>query len=231
MLYLLLCSMVMLIALVSLHRNFIKMVDYVHSGEGERPNPFIPMLPMLIGGAYCAPLLALFIGVLFVDPEKGSPMNYGRGQIYFMLAGSLGLLVLGVHAAHSAWVKGKIGFWATGRLTVMFLAGFVGCASAYQHLSFFSTEEGGIANIALIREVADLSDMEQCVSALALVQFSDAGPITYRCPTTVLFNQNSQQPFAPWPDYVEGSSQKLADAITTIKDASEHGYSVDKLDQ
>jgi len=79
--------------------------------------------------------------------------------------------------------------------------------------------------------MADLGDMEQCASAMALVQFREAGPLTYRCPTTVLFNRDSQQPFAPWPDYVEGTSQKLADAIMTIKDASEHGYSVKKRDQ
>ncbi|HDU2622435.1 TPA: hypothetical protein RE968_003400 [Pseudomonas aeruginosa] len=231
MLYLILCSLAMLVAVASLHHHMLKTMDYLHDSEMARPNPLIALIPMLATSAFCAPILVLFFGDLFVDAENGSPTNNGRVQIYFLLAGSLGLLVMGLLSARSAWTTGKLSFWATGRLAVLVLAGSVGSVSAYQHLTFFSSDQDGIANVGILRELADLNDMEQCASAVALVQFRNSGPFTYRCPTTVLFNRNSQQPFAPWPDYVEGSSQKLADTILSIKDAAERGYPVNKREK
>lgn len=63
-------------------------------------------------------------------------------------------------------------------------------------------------------------------SGVALVRFRDTGPLAYRCPTSVLFNQDSQQPFTPWPDYVEGISEDLAVAVRDIKAAVEHEASL-----
>lgn len=231
MLYLTLCSLVMLVAAVSLHKHMFQMIDFVHSVEGARPNPLPALFPILSAVAFSAPVLVLFFGDLFVEPEQGQPINYGRTQIYFLLAGSLACLAMGFFAARMGWKEGKIGFWATGRLVVLLLAGIVGAIPAYQHLTFFSSDQGGVANVGILREIADLGDMERCISAVALVQFRDAGPINYRCPTALIFNRDSHQPFTPWPEYVEGTSQDLADAIMTVKDASEHGYSLQKLEK
>jgi hypothetical protein len=63
----------------------------------------------------------------------------------------------------------------------------------------------------------ELNDMKDCGAAIALVQYREAGPLAYRCPTAILINSMSGEPFTPWPDYVEGSSDQLAAAIQTIK--------------
>lgn len=64
--------------------------------------------------------------------------------------------------------------------------------------------------------------MKICTSGVALVRFRDTGPLAYRCPTSVLFKQDSQQPFTSWPDYVEGSSEDLEVAVRDIKAAVVH---------
>lgn len=73
--------------------------------------------------------------------------------------------------------------------------------------------------------------MKACASGVALVQFRDTGPLAYRCPTSVLFNQDSQQPFTLWPDYVEGRSEDLAVAVRDIKAAVEHEASLQQLER
>lgn len=231
MLYLFLSSMVMFVTVISLHKHTLTTMDSLHDSAETRPNALAPLTSIVVTGAFCAPLLALLASVLFAAPEEGVPLNHGRTQIYFLLIGSLAFLVMGLFAARAAWIEKKFGFWTAGRLTVFILAGVVGSLSAYKHLTFFSSEKDGVANVGLLREIADLNDMDQCISGIALVQFSESGPLSFRCPTTILFNRDAQQPFAPWPDYIEGKSQKLADAVKTISEAAERGHPVQAVDQ
>lgn len=226
MLYLLLCSLVMIVAMVKVSKVVLQMIQFMSTPAGARPNPVAAMIPMLVAAAYTAPVMTLYFGVLYTDVSGRIDATSGRGQIYLLLAGSLVILVTALIGARKAWSDKKLAFPASGRLVILLLAGTVGVLSAYKHLTFFSTDNDGIANVELLREEADLSDMKACSSGVALVRFRDTGPLAYRCPTSVLFNQDSQQPFTPWPDYVEGISEDLAVAVRNIKAAVEHEASL-----
>lgn len=231
MLYLILCSLVMLVGMASAGKQTLKTLEYAHNPQGSRPNPFTGMFPMLIAAAYIAPMLMLIFGEAFAVEGEGFSATEGRGQIYFVLAGSVAFLLAAIVWGQRAWAAKKLSFWSAGRIVIVLLAGIVGVMSAYKHLTFFTSNDDGIANIGLLRDLEHLDDMKDCQSAIALVKFREVGPLTYRCPTSVLFNQGSQQPFTPWPDYVEGSSQSLADVVGKVRDASERGGSLPALEK
>ncbi|MDD1011269.1 hypothetical protein M5G27_27750 [Pseudomonas shahriarae] len=231
MLYLLLCSLVMIVAMVKVHKVVLQMLEFLSTTEGARPNPAAALIPILVAAAYTAPVMTVVLGVLFTGENVRIDATSGRGQIYLLLAGSLVILVTALIGARKAWSDRKLAFWASGRLVILLLAGTVGVLSAYKHLTFFSTDNDGIANVELLRDEAELGDMKACASGVALVQFRDTGPLAYRCPTSVLFNQDSQQPFTPWPDYVEGSSEDLAVAVRDIKAAVDREASLLQLER
>nr|CEK42059.1 hypothetical protein PQBR57_0106 [Pseudomonas fluorescens SBW25] len=101
----------------------------------------------------------------------------------------------------------------------------VGAVSAISHLTFFSSWKDGIANIEFVRDDVQLKDMANCTGGVAFIQYrEDGGALHYRCPTLMMFGGYTSQPFAPWPDYVEGDSQDLA---TFIRDASRNAQKAD----
>lgn len=229
MLYLLLCSLVMIVAMAKVHKVVLHMLEFLSNAEGSRPDPAAALIPMLVAAAYTAPVMTVVLGIFYTGKSVQIDATSGRGQIYLLLAGSLVILVTALIGARKAWYGRKLAFWASGRLVILLLAATVGVLSAYKHLTFFSSDNDGIANVELLRDEAELGDMKACSSGIALVQFRDTGPLAYRCPTSVLFNQNSQQPFTPWPDYIEGSSEDLAIAVRDIKAAVEHEATVQQL--
>lgn len=231
MLYLLLCSLVMIVAMSKVHKVVLQMLEFMTTPEGARPNPVAALIPILVAAAYTAPVMTLFFGVLYTGENVRIDASSGRMQIYLLLAGSLVILVAALMGARKAWSDRKLAFWACGRLVILLLASTVGVLSAYKHLTFFSSDNDGIANVELLRDEANLGDMKECSSGVALVRFRDTGPLAYRCPTSVLFNQDSQQPFTPWPDYVEGSSEDLAVAVRDIKAAVEYEASLQQLER
>lgn len=225
MVYLLLCSLVLFIGIARMHTHMLQMLQYESSTSAPRP-----IILAGLTGIFPALAFSLPVYVLFLDGEGSWTYDHNRIVVYVVLAASLIFLAQAGLGARSVLQGKKLGFWATGRIVVLLFAGIVGSISGIKHLTFFSSSQDGFANVGMIREIADLSDMKACTSSIALVQFRDAGPITYRCPSLLMFGRDTQQPFIPWPDYVEGSSQNLADAIGIVKDAAEHERSVRKLE-
>ncbi|HGM8087200.1 TPA: hypothetical protein ACKP9S_003571 [Pseudomonas aeruginosa] len=228
MLYLLLCTFVLFIGIVKMHTHLLQMFQHEHGdGSAPRPNVFAGLSGILPALAFTLPVTMVILGVL-----GGSSwgIDMGRIVVYAVLAASLVLLVQGLLGLRKALNSRNMAFWPMGRVVVLILAAAVGSMSAVKHLAFFSSPQDGLANIGILREIADLSDMKDCKSSIALVQFRETGPLTYRCPSLLIFGHDTQQPFIPWPDYVEGSSQGLADAIELVNDSAEHGYTVKKLE-
>ncbi|HEJ2342361.1 TPA: hypothetical protein ACKQHR_001595 [Pseudomonas aeruginosa] len=228
MLYLLLCTFVLFIGIAKMHTHLFQMFEHEHgNGSAPRPNVFAGLTGIIPALAFTLPVTIVFLDVLG-NSTWGFDMY--RVVVYAVLVGSLALLAQGLLGLRQALKSRSMDFWPMGRVVVLILAGVVGSMSAGKHLAFFTSSQDGYANVGLLREIADLSDMKDCKSGIALVQFREAGPINYRCPSLLIFGSDTQQPFIPWPDYVEGASQGLADAIKLVNDSADHGYTVKKLE-
>ncbi|RUE86334.1 hypothetical protein IPC1135_29640 [Pseudomonas aeruginosa] len=211
MLYLFLCTLMLILCIAEFHRQMLGLI-----GHGHRLSPVRGIGSFLIAGAFCAPVLTLMMSILLGVESISNEQS--RITVNLLLAASLASLGLFVFDFNKAWASKSFGFWATGRLAILLMAGVVGSMSAYKHLEFFSVKDAGWVSVGTLRELVQLNDMKDCGAAIALVQYREAGPLAYRCPTTILINSMSGEPFTPWPDYVEGSSDQLAAAIQTIKD-------------
>jgi hypothetical protein len=233
MLYVFLCTFVMIIAVGFLHQHILQLADSLHSEEVRRPSTARLIGVLTMGFAFSAPMVMVLFEVALMGTAYELPQGGGTGRIYTMLAGAVLCLVGAALWALQAVKANSIGFWATGRVVVLLLAGAVGSVSAFKHLTFFSDPNGGVANMGILRDMFELGDMKDCQAGVALVQFNEtgeSGPVKYRCPTTIMFNQGSNRPFAPWPDYVEGSSKDLAEAILKVSEASEQSASIPLLE-
>ena len=213
MLYILLCSVVLLIVVIgTVARATLALVS---PGPGQRLRQMVLVLASYaVGMAYCAPLLYLFFGP---DGAPGETLGVdtARLTVYLLLAASVALLFY----IPSLWKRAadSKGFWPMGQLTLVALACFVGGKSAYDHLTFFNNDQAGWADVALMKEIGEITDMPGCTSPVAFVRFQSTGPFEYRCPGLIVFNRLSSQPFGPWPHNDNGSSQQLADVILKIK--------------
>lgn len=213
MLYILLCSVVLLIVVIGTVARAT--LGALSAKQGQRLyQPLLVLASYAVGMAYCAPLLYTFFGP---DGTPGETLGIdsGRLTVYLLLASSVALLFY----IPSLW-KGAADskrFWPMGQLTLVALACFVGGKSAYDHLTFFNNDQAGWADVALMKEIGEITDMPGCTSPVAFVRFQSAGPFEYRCPGLIVFNRLSSQPFGPWPHNDTGSSQQLADVILKIK--------------
>lgn len=213
MLYILLCSVVLLIVVIgTVARATLALVS---PSPGQRLQQMVLVLvSYAVGMAYCAPLLYLFFGPDGA-PGKTLGVDNARLTVYLLFAASVTLLFY-IPLLWKIAAKSR-GFWPMGQLTLVALACFVGGKSAYDHLTFFNNDQAGWADIALMKEIGEITDMPGCTSPVAFVRFQSSGPFEYRCPGLIVFNRLSSQPFGPWPHNDSGSSQQLADVILKIK--------------
>lgn len=86
----------------------------------------------------------------------------------------------------------------------------------------FAAGDTGFANLEALHELG-LAKSVHCTSGLIVVKWDDAARgqgVLYRCPSSVLLNQLGRAPFAPWPDYTEGRSDDLGQALQQIRATS-----------
>lgn len=233
MLYVYLCTFVMIVAICTLHQHISQLTQSLHDASTSRPGLGKPAGALLMAITFSAPMVMIVFNVLTGATADTNSTGDGTTQIYAMLAGSLMCFAAAGLWATSAIRAKSIGFWATGRIVILIMAGTVGTVSAYKHLSFFNNPNAGLASLDLMRDMFPLEDMKDCYSPVVLVQFNEkdvSAPLTYRCPTLILLNQGSDKPFSPWPGFGDGTSQDLADAVSKISEAAEQGGSIQKLD-
>jgi len=213
MLYMLLCSAVLFTVFIGTVARVMREALSTEQGK-RRYLPLFELASYAVGMAYCAPLLHTFFAPAGT-PEEILGIDSGRLTVYLLLASSVAMLFY----IPSLWKKAADSkrFWPMGQLTLIALACFVGGKSAYDHLTFFSTKQAGWANFVLLKKIGEITDMPGCTSPIAFVRYQSTGPFEYRCPGLIVFNQQSSQPFAPWPHNDNGSSQQLANLILKMK--------------
>lgn len=183
------------------------------------------LLTVVMSLCFAAPVLELMFKAFSAELGSSMGMQSNRWTVWAVLVGSGAVAVYG-YLLYGGTPKDKRGqFWPIGRSVVLSGVVIVGVMSSISHLTFFRSYQDGIANIELLRKMAPLKDLAQCNSGVAFVQFrEDDGPIKYRCPTLLMFGGETSQPFAPWPDFVDGESQELAVLIhDTIQAAQKLG--------
>ncbi|MGG2576011.1 hypothetical protein ACQYZY_28290 [Pseudomonas aeruginosa] len=217
MLYLILCLAMMALATFSQFSYITQAAQLANEPATKWRLPLEPLLLGVICLLFMAPVLSM---LLEIDAPTAFDIPTGRTSVYLL---GLGAVVCTGYASYcwqrAASAGGSV-FWPTGKVVVLSCAAVVGLVSAFQHLSFFSNDKAGWADVRVLKEIGDIQDMQACVSPIALVQFEDAAPFGYRCPESVLFNSFTSEPFVPWPDYVDGESEALGNAIIQIQSDS-----------
>lgn len=220
MLYMFLCSLVLMITIFAFFDAMASLAKWTETGEGPRPSWYVPFALAPVAFAFSAPMVFLIFQVMGGNDHQAPTDEQATWQIWAVLAGSIGCLLAAAAFGLKARTSKALSFWGAGRITILVLAAVIGSVSAFKHLTFFTSNKDGVVDIQFLKEAADISDVTGCISAMALVKIADSGAATYRCPTALLFNQGSSRPFAPWPSYEEGSSEKLNTAIHQLMDDS-----------
>ena len=214
MLYLILSLALMGLATYSQFTYLSQVMQLSNAPITKRPLPLEPLLIGVICMLFMAPVLSM---MLEIDAPASLSMSTGRSSVYLLMLGSALCAGYGVFCWRLAASAEAGSFWPTGKVVVLACAAAIGMTSALQHFAFFSSDKAGWADLRTLKEIGSIKDMEACSSSVALVQFDDAAPFEYRCPESVIFNSYTSEPFVPWPDYSDGESEGLANAIIQIQ--------------
>lgn len=217
MLYLILCLAMMMLAIFSQFSFIIQAAQLASQPITRWRLPLEPLLLGVICLLFMAPVLSM---MLEIDAPSSFDIPTGRTSVYMLGLGAVLCTGYACYCWKRAASAGSGVFWPMGKVVVLLCAAVVGMTSAFQHLSFFSNDKAGWADVRILKEIGDIKDMQSCVFPVALVQFQDAAPFGYRCPESVIFNSFTTEPFVPWPDYLDGESQGLGNAIIQIQSDS-----------
>lgn len=214
MLYMMSCLAVILAACYQMTTTFFSQVAHLSDESAPKPAFAITFLSVAMMFCFTAPLLTTFLNVFRSDAGLVAPIESSKWTVYAVLLGSAIVAVYAYLLLRKTAKELRGHFWPVGRSVVLAGVVVVGTVSSIFHLTFFRNSNDGIANIEFLRELAPLKDMANCKSGVAFIQFrEDGGPLKYRCPTLLMFGGLTSQPFAPWPDFVDGESQELASVI------------------
>ncbi|MGV6941935.1 hypothetical protein ACVALR_14105 [Stenotrophomonas maltophilia] len=162
--------------------------------------------------------VALFYGTAF-DAGKAIPAS--RSMTPAVVISSLAGLVFAGLPLATLWRdyrdSRKVSFLAVGGNIALAAAGLLVCVAGYKHVQFASGEAGW-ADIEALHELNYAADVE-CPAGVVIVSWpskSPSVPARYRCPIGFALGAHAQLPFVPWPDYQEGESLELAQALAEL---------------
>lgn len=137
--------------------------------------------------------------------------NDGDLAVYFLLAcGILSTLLFGHRLYLSAKGVGPQRGLQFGLLVWGALAGVYVVGAVADHFWFWRGHAAGVGSASGIG-----AEDVQCDLPL-LVRIEQDGAI-YRCPSLILYGDVIGQPFVPWPNYREGKSVPLKNAIARLE--------------
>ncbi|MDO1615798.1 hypothetical protein Q2314_23060 [Escherichia coli] len=199
MLYMALCSFLMIMALSEMFRTMTAIGNGRFTG-----NRFIPLALVLFTLALVSPFLVTFYTLSRpVSMDELSRMSVGA-----QWAGIVAAVLLCILYGYRAWKNGR--FWYTGAA----IASVVIAVIFANSLLFVSRADAGIVATFVLGD--DDSHDVQCDRSVLLVNYNKGTPTEWRCPTGIMFMSDSSKPFLPWPDYYSGQSQHLTAALDRL---------------
>ncbi|EOY2735197.1 hypothetical protein ACP3BQ_005252 [Klebsiella pneumoniae] len=205
MLYMALCSFMMILALSEMFRTMTALGNGSFTG-----NRYMPLAAILLSLALVSPLLVTFYTL-------GRPVSMdalSRLSVGAQWAGTAGGVLLGVLYGYRAWKQGR--FWYTGAAIASVVIAIIFANS----LLFVSRPDTGVVATFVLGN--DDSNDVQCKHWALLVHYNKGTPTEWRCPTSILFMSETSKPFLPWPDYHSGRSQHLTETLDLITDNARH---------
>ncbi|HID1991225.1 TPA: hypothetical protein ACXGLL_003452 [Escherichia coli] len=203
MLYMALCSFMMILALSEMFRTMTAIGNGSFAG-----NRFIPLALVLLTLALASPFFATF----YTLSRPVSMDALSRLSVGAQWAGIAAAILLCILYGYRAWKNGR--FWYTGAA----IASVVIAVIFANSLLFVSRPDAGIVATFVLNN--DDSNDVQCDRSVLLVHYNKGAPTEWRCPTGIMFMSDASKPFLPWPDYHGGRSQHLTTALDQITDSA-----------
>lgn len=247
MLYMICCIIVMSYCMFGMFFNVMRAAAQDDAiSEHQRVPSLLVVFFSLATFAYTAPIFQTILAVA----GKTHTMTDVTWSVWALLLGSIAVFAISILLwirdlendnaklrSVLAWEPGaerpKWNYRASARTCILCFASVIGIGSAGSHLAFFHSDQDGFANFSFLKQAYPIHDMDNCKSEVVLMQYrQDAGPVNYRCPTSIILGGFSGQPFVPWPDFASGSSEDLGKAVTDIRSKyEEHDYSTEESGQ
>ncbi len=192
-------------------------------GQGYFSRPLRALIWCIAGLAVMLPCaLSIFDGFAF---SFGRPVALDRPFMPAVWASSAAAIGLASHTV-STLVRAyrnsePVSFLNVGSRVAALAACAVVATAGVKQIDF-AAGDTGFANLEALHELG-LAKGLHCSSGLIVVKWDDAARgqgVLYRCPSSVVLNQLGRAPFAPWPDYTEGRSDELGQALQQIRATS-----------
>ncbi|MBF8643121.1 hypothetical protein [Pseudomonas luteola] len=209
--YLLACS-IMMAASITYQFNLI------FTGKLAQRAEYMALL-LIATALMAAPvLMTIFTGFM---AARGNPITMGSGKLVIWLALAGSILVAGIGAFKLRGLNRRSSFSAVGFAVMPILIGLVSAIAVVKQLSFMD-ENSAMVNYGAIKQMAEITDMPDCKSDIVLAHYEYGKPVVYRCPKAYVLNALTSNPFVPWPDYIEGTSVQLGQAMDQFNEQAKN---------
>lgn len=241
MLYLLLITALLGVATWKMVNGLLANMSAVAAGSSEidRTQQLSRFgLPLLMGTGAClmsGPILQTLVAVqrarrgdeVVIDLADSAVR--GSWGLYMMMA-AMPLLLASTAFFFKRIFRDKDGSFGTQGLAMLCAAcALVTGMTLYSHYSFYQSSDDGTANLAFLQQSFGVTDI-QCPAPTILLQRHADGSIVYRCPMSLAYLSFSPRPVVPWPDFKDGQSQKLIEAIHKIEAEADRPHDPDRTE-
>jgi len=206
--YLMACTVVMLVAIYQWLRGFIAASDIHARPKHLHSSAWLYLIPAFLT---LAPFFASMLDEVQLIRGHGIAISAGIISVALALFGALVVLVATVVEGIRHRIEPGFGF--SVRRLVLAASASVVLVAATSHLMFIR-DAGSVLFDAFRSEVNDM----HCEASRILIQWDQSPdtPVRYRCPRGYMLNRHASLPFLPWPDYSEGYSADLTVALHEI---------------
>lgn len=222
MLYLMCCTVLMVIALPQGIMLFERLAK-VEPGSPHRLTVFLttPLFYFLPPVLFSAPIIATVLDGMAISEHRPIGLSSGATPVILSVTGALlALSVVSFRAVNAYRQTGSLDFWSSGALVMTWTMAGLGLFADVDQLAF-TARHGAVVNFSYLRKLAP--DI-RCKSNVLIVQWHPSAQVArYRCPTGMILDPHSETPFIPWPGYKQGTSGPLQQALLNLQSRGNSG--------